>query len=116
MINWVKNFFSSKPITKEKSLKTIAKIAKDLVVGDDIIVFFKDPNRIFSPHPPARWNLSEEENKSGKLKGTVTLILEESNTVTGLELSCICISKNQNKWRSTVFFLDEIQDIEVLKA
>lgn len=115
MLNWFKNLFIKQSNNKEKNLKTIQKIAQDLVVGDDIFLSFKDPKKIFSPHPPSRWNLSEEENNRGSLKGTVTLILEESNNVTGIELSCICLGPGQNKWRSTTFFLDEIRNIELIK-
>ena len=115
MLNWFKNFFTKNKNSTEKNLKTIQKIAESLVIGDDVIVSFKDPKKIFSPHPPSRWNLSQEENDKGSLKGTVTLILEESNNVTGLELSCICIGRGQNRWRSTIFFLDEIKDIEIIK-
>ncbi len=111
MLNWLKNFFIQKSNKKEKNLKAIQKIADKLIVGDEVIISFKDPKKIFSPHPPARWNLSEEENNRGLLKGTVTLIFRELNNVTGFEISSICINENKNKWRSTVFFLDEIQDI-----
>jgi len=115
MLNWFKSLFDKQDSKKDKNLKSIQKIASELVVGDEVLVSFKDPNKIFSPHPPSRWNLSEEENNRGSLKGTITLILEESNSITGLELSCICLGNGQNKWRSTIFFLDEIRDIKLLK-
>jgi hypothetical protein len=94
--DWLNSFF-----TKQKNDKKIINV-NELKNGIDVIVKTKDPTKIFSPHPPIRWNLSSEENTTKIVKGTITKVLKEKNVV-GFELSSIN--------RSTFFFTDEIEII-----
>jgi hypothetical protein len=92
--DWLNNFF----VKQEKNKKILN--VNELKNGIDVIVKTKDPTKIFSPHPPLRWNLSSEENSTKTVKGTITKVLKEKNVI-GFELSSIN--------RTTFFFTDEIE-------
>lgn len=94
--DWLNNFF-----IKQNNNKKVIHV-NELKNGIDVIVKTKDPTKIFSPHPPLRWNLSSEENQNKTVKGTITKVVKEKNVI-GFELSSIN--------RSTFFFTDEIEII-----